>query len=79
MTSLGVGVAESDCDFSARNRGFCSLESSASNSEIALARRISGLRDAAIARALDMSAASDLQECEFRLEREPYGHNVLQT
>jgi hypothetical protein len=37
------------------------------------------LRDAAIARALDMAAASDLQECEFRLEREPYGHNVLQT
>jgi hypothetical protein len=61
MTSRGLGVVESDCDLSVRNVDFCSCERSASNSETAWARRISGFKGEAFARALDITAAKQLQ------------------
>lgn len=62
MTSLGLGVTESDCDFSIRYVDFCSLDSSASSSDTACARRISAFNRDAFARALDVTIVPELRE-----------------
>jgi hypothetical protein len=61
MTLRGLGVVESDCDLSIRNVDLCSCDRSASNSETAWARRISGFKGEAFARVLDIAAARQLQ------------------
>lgn len=60
MTSLGSGVLECDCDLSVRNVAFFSVERSASNSETAWARCISGFNNDTFPRATDMIGINKL-------------------